>query len=167
MRGLFFLALIALIISPAIALTVSTDRDRYSPAEEGTINIEMDVPRELERVILEIEILDEDGAMVYADVMYTQIPAFENIQDVSATSSHVRWSELPVNNLVTRIIPFIVPLTASSGNYTVVVRALYNNYVIDSDVTDIEIIGGLPLIDLTVIIFIIVLLIAIIIWKEV
>jgi hypothetical protein len=99
--------------------------------------------------------------------MYTQIPLNEDVQGFEVTQSHISWPELPVDNKITRLVPFIIPVTANSGNYSVVVRALYHDYVVDSAITEIEIVGGLPVIDFAVIVLIMVLLIAVIIWKEV
>ena len=167
MRRLLLLVIFALLLSPVWSLSISTDREIYSPAEEGMILIEMDVPRDFERVILEIEVLDDNGVMVYADILQTQIPLYEDLEGVELTQSHVSWSELPVDQKIQRYVPFVIPITAASGNYSVVARAMYHNYVVDSALTRIEIIGGMPIISTSVIVLVIVLLISLILWKEV
>jgi hypothetical protein len=74
MRRLFTFALLLLALGSVSAMEASIDRDTYSPGEEGTITISLAVPAQYTRLILEVEILDNEGNLVYGDIMHSQIP---------------------------------------------------------------------------------------------
>lgn len=149
------------------AIQISTDRQIYSPLEDGVLTVSLNVPTDYQRIMIEIEILDSLGHLVYGDVMQSAIPEQIFGHDISETNMNLTWTEVPENNTVTRQVPFTIPGTASDGDYTIVARALYQDSTVQSDTTNMSIVGSLPFVGSFEIIFIVALILAFIIWKEV
>jgi hypothetical protein len=154
-------------VGSVAAMEVSTDREVYSPGEEGVITVSLDVPAYYTRLIMEVEILDADANLVYGDIMHSEIPVGVFSEPFRETHNNLEWAEIPENGMVQRSIPFSIPFTAQEGEYTLITRALYENSEVDSDVMNISIVGGTAAIDVFVVVLIFVLIIAIVIWREV
>jgi hypothetical protein len=155
------------ILTPCHAMQISTDRQTYSPLEEGVLSISLNVPLEYQKVIIEIEIFDEKGNLVYGDIMHSEIPEYLFSQPVTESYTNISWQEVPVDGKVTRDFPFTIPATASDGDYTIVSRVLYQDNTVDYGSASIFVVGSLPAIEGFEIIFIVALIVAIMIWKEV
>ena len=161
------LLMFLLIFTSCHAMQVSADRQVYSPLEEGILSLSVDVPSEYQRVIIEMEIYDSNGNLVYGDIMHSEIPESLLTQHVTESHTNISWQEIPEDGKVIRDFPFIVPATASDGDYTIISKVFYQDSAIDSGSTSISIVGGTLALGGLEIIFIVTLIIGIIIWKEV
>lgn len=167
MRRLLVVLFCLFTIGSVVAMEASTDREVYSPGEDGVITVSLDVPAYYARLIMEVEILDADGNMVYGDIMHSTIPATAFSEPFRETHNNLEWTEIPEDGVVQRSISFSIPFTAQEGEYTIITRALYDNSEVDSDVLNISIVGGTAAVDVFVVVLIFVLIIAIVIWREV
>jgi hypothetical protein len=156
-----------LFLTACSALEISTDRQVYSPLEEGSLTLYVDVPEQFQRVIIEIEILDSQGHMVYGDIMHSHIPEVYPIQSLMETHTSISWQEVPEGGKVYRDFPFVIPGTAADGEYMIAARVLYEDTTFDSSTTNISITGSLPVLGGFEIILILALIIGVVICKEV
>jgi hypothetical protein len=167
MRKLLVFPLLLAFIGTAAAMQASINREIYSPGEEGILTLSIDVPTHYTRMIMEVEILDEEGNLVYGDIMHSQIPLDSSPDNFEETHTNLEWSEIPVDGKIERTIAFNIPYTAYEGEYTLISRALYENNEVDSDVVTFSVVGGTISFDVFMVILIFVLIIAIVIWREV
>jgi hypothetical protein len=151
----------------ATAMQASIDREIYSPGEDGILTLSLDVPTHYTRLIMEVEILDGEGNLVYGDIMHSQIPLDMSPDSFEETHTNLGWPEIPEDGIIQRTIAFSVPYSAREGNYTLISRALYENNEVDSDVVTFSVVGGTASFDVFVVVLLFVLMIAIVIWREV
>lgn len=161
------LLMFLLFFTSCYGMQISADRQIYSPLEEGILSLSIDVPSEYQRIIIEMEIYDANGNLVYGDVMHSEIPEFLSTQHLTESYTNVSWQEVPEDGKVIRDFPFIVPATAQDGDYTIISKVFYQDSAIDSGSTSISIAGSILALGGLEIIFIVALIIGIIIWKEV
>jgi hypothetical protein len=161
------LLMFLLVFTSCHAMQISTDRQIYSPLEEGILNIYVNVPSEYQRIIIEMEIYDLNGNLVYGDIMHSEIPESLLTQPVTESYTNISWQEIPEDGKVIRAFPFTIPATAYDGDYTIISKVFYQDSAFDSGSTSISIVGGILALGGLEIIFIVALIIGIIIWKEV